>query len=113
MENCLRSIKQVDTTHRGLGIYLTLVQLCINADRSIILIAPSGSGKKVLINGFKTPSTITPEFDIEWDAMTASELAKRIGFLRDQKMLWRIEEFSTLTEFHRKSLMTIGAKIIT
>ena len=113
MENCLRSIKQVDTTHRGLGIYLILVQLCVNADRSIIVIAPSGSGKKVLVNGFKTPSTINQEQDIKWDSVTATQLVNRIGFLHDAKMLWRIEEFGTLTDFHRKTLMTIGSKIIT
>lgn len=113
MENCLRSIKQVDTTHRGLGIYLTLVQLCINANRSIIAIAPSGSGKKVLVNGFKTPSKMDPELDIKWDSVTATQLVNRIGYLRDQTMLWRIEEFGTLNENHRRTLFTMGAKIIT
>lgn len=112
MENCIKSIRQIDSSHKGLGIYLVLNQLCLNAQKSVFNIAPSGSGKKILINSVKSPNGTNA--DLKWDTITATALVNRLQNLAPfSKMIWRIEEFGTLTDNHRKALLSIGSKIIT
>lgn len=117
MENCIKTLNQIDKTHRGLGIYVLLNQLCVNAKRSVFNVAPSGSGKKILINGIKAPMHVTIGQDTKWDAMTYTEILNRIGYLHfsdtnQTTLLWRVEEFGTLSRYHRDTLLSIASKII-
>lgn len=113
LEKSIKVIKQIERTHDGLGGYILLNQIALYAKKSVFNIASSGSGKKILIGSIKAPRDIIPEFDMEFDSLTLTQMAKRINIISDKWLLWRIFEFATLQDYHRRIMLSIGSKIIT
>lgn len=112
MENSLKLIKQIESTHKGLGIPVLFGNIACLAKISVMYIGEVGMGKSTLISSIY-PFDVDKKFDLTFDAVTMQEMADRIGIASNKNMLWRMKEWGTLTDHHRKLFLTIGAKIIT
>lgn len=114
-ENLLKIIKQVESTHRGIGLPLSFDVLSVLAGQSVFNIASSGRCKTHMIYAIADGFKHITNMDIRnWNSMTYYELVEKLGGDQVNKnFLWTIEEWSMLTEHHRELLMAIGSKIQT
>lgn len=114
MENSIKTIRQIESSHRGLGIPLHFANLCSLADISCFYIGEMGSGKGTLIKSIKAYDV---DYDMNLYTINIVTLFKKFyneghGIV-DKKILWRVDEWSTLKEVHRDMFMSLGAELIT
>lgn len=114
LENLLKIIREIESTHRGLGVPLSFNLLSVLAKHSVFNIASPGKGKThiifSIINGC---AELSDTIINNWNAMTYYELVEKLPSVSNKTLLWTVEEWSMLTEHHRELLMAIGSKIQT
>ncbi len=116
----MKIIKQVESTHRGLGIPLSFNLLCVFANQSTFDVGSSGKGKTHMIFAindaleFAKKAGIVQNIKIDnWNSVTYYELLERIGMKMGQTLVWTVEEWSMLSDYHRELLMAISSKVQT
>lgn len=112
MENSIKMIKQIEQTHKGLGIPILFGNLAVLARCSIMYIGEMGIGKGTVITSIK-PLGVNNGYDLLFDTVTLTEMASRIANCDGINMLWRMKEWGTMSRYHRELFLTVGAKIIT
>lgn len=114
MENQAKLIRTVELTHKGLGVPALFFVLSIIAGSSAFSIGSSGTGKSKLLEGIMIASKKLPKFLIHnWNSMSMYELVSTLGSVQGLNLLWTVEEWSMLEEYHRESILKIASKIIT
>lgn len=109
-------IKQIEPTHKGLGIPILYCNLSILSNVSNILIGEKGQGKTRVVKSVKTPSQ---ENSIQLDTATMKEIILKLNGgdnvkkLRDQNIFCSIEDFTTLSSHHKEVFLGWFSKIIT
>lgn len=107
----LTFVRRIDKTHKGLGLPILFSHISVLAQKSVFFIADVGVGKGTIINATQK---IRDKADMQkWDTVTLRLLAKRIGVCRNAILLWKIEEWSTLSQYHREQFLTVISKVIT
>jgi len=48
-----------------------------------------------------------------WNSVTYYELVQKISLLVGKRLLWTVEEWSMLTDYHRELLMAVASKVQT
>ena len=112
MENSIRLIKQVELTHKGLGVGILFVNLCAFAGVSLLLVGEKGEGKTRVIKSTR-PYGYNSENIFSFDTTTMKEIIQKIGIKDSQSLYVKIEDFSTLSAHHREIFLTWFSKIIT
>jgi len=114
LENLLKVIKQVEATHRGIGVPLSFNILSVLAGQSVFNVASSGKCKTHMIYSTVDGCKVIPNMTINnWNAMTYYELVEKIGLQINKTLLWTVEEWSMLSDYHRELLMAIASKVQT
>lgn len=112
MENSIKIIKSIERTHAGLGIPILFGNLCNLANVSCFFMGEVGTGKGTIIKNIRALD-VKPEYDMTISTMNLTTLIKTIGDVKDEKLLWRVPEWSTLQPYHRNIFLTIGSEVIT
>ena len=109
-------VNQVDSVYQGLGIPTLYGVLSIIANKSVLFIGPRGSGKTRLINLIPD---LQDTFFSKWDTFTYSELSSFCkvvsdtrGRVRGKHLVFKVEDFSTFSKYHRQQFLTTASKII-
>jgi hypothetical protein len=114
LENLLKIIKPVELTHKGLGVPTLFEVLSIIGGSPLFILASSGFGKTKLQEGVIEAVKTLPGLMVNnWNSMSYYELVESIGQVINKKLLWTVEEWSMLSDYHRETLLAIGAKVIT
>ena len=109
-------VKQIDRVYRGLGIPALYGTLSILANKSVFFIGDRGTGKTRIIR-------LIPPIDrtetSKWDTFTLQELSNYCQqlsgnekYLADKHLVFKVEEFSTLSDYHREIFLTVCSKIV-
>jgi hypothetical protein len=112
-------IVQVESVYRGLGIPVLYGFLSILANKSVFFIAGRGTGKTRTINCIPD---VNGTDSSKWDTFTLTELNnlcqqynEKLGEfnlgVRNRHFVFRVEDFSTLSEYHREIFLTVCSKI--
>lgn len=109
-------VNQVDSVYQGLGIPTLYGVLSIIANKSVLFIGPRGSGKTRLVNLIPMiPVTLVSK----WDTFTYSELSAYCKEISDSRrrvrgkdLVFKVEEFSTYSQYHRQQFLTTASKIV-
>lgn len=115
--------KQIDAIYTGLGIPVLYGTLSILANKNVLFIGGRGTGKTRIINCIPE---IENTYSSKWDTFTLGELdilcsglanqgedhfsTESIG-VRDKHFVFKVEDFSTLSEYHREIFLTVCSKI--
>jgi hypothetical protein len=110
--------KQIEAVYKGLGIPVLYGVLSVLANKSVFFIGGRGSGKTRII---KCIPEIEGYESCRWDTFTLGELDALCAFystdtsigVTDKKFVFKVEEFSTLSEYHREIFLTVCSKIAT
>jgi predicted transcriptional regulator len=103
-------LEQIELHYRGLGVPVLYGTLSILANKSVFFIAGRGQGKTRTVNSIpEIPNTSVSN----WDSFTLQGLAMQIGQVKDTHLIWKVEEFGTLSKYHRRIFLDIVPKIIT
>lgn len=114
MENLLKGIKSVESTHRGLGVPYMFNVLSGLANTSVFNVGSSGSGKTRMILGIvKTMQKLANSRVQNWNAMTYYQLLEQIGIQIGKRLIWTVEEWSMLSAYHQDTLLLISSKVNT
>jgi len=109
MNRVYKFIHQIDRTYRGLGLPVLYGVLSIMANKSVFFVTGRGKGKTRTI---KLIPQVADEIIQNWDTFTLGGLAERVGVVANQHLIWKVEEFSTLSRYHREIFLTVCSKII-
>ena len=112
-------IKQVESVYRGLGIPALYGTLSLLANKSVFFIGGRGIGKTRLINCIPDIKNVETS---KWDTFTLGELDNLCAKysddsnsvfpgLSDKYFVFKVEDFSTLSEYHRTIFLTVCSKI--
>ena len=105
-------IRQVDYVYKGLGIPTLYGTLSILANKSVFFISGRGTGKTRIIN-------LIPEVNgtevSKWDTFTLGELNDYCceHVVTNKHLVFKVQEFSTLSDYHREIFLTVCSKIVT
>jgi len=114
MENLLKLVKSIESTHKGLGLPLSFNALSSLAGQSIFNVGSSGKGKTHMIYSLIEQLKKLPNTKVDnWNAVTYYELLDRIGIQMNKNLLWTVEEWSMLSPYHQELLLAISSKIAT
>lgn len=115
-------VKEIESTYKGLGIPVLYGTLSMLANKSVFFIGGRGIGKTRLVNCIPDIEGATTS---KWDTFTLGELdnfcsrfsgnaynvfSEDIG-VRDKHFVFTVEDFSTLSEYHREIFLTVCSKI--
>ena len=110
-------VKQVDQMYRGLGIPTLYGTLSVLANKSVFFIGCSGTGKTRIV---RSVPKIEGTHVQKCDAITMDELNQYCrdlsggqGYVHNKHLVFNIEEFSTLSEYHKEQFLTVCSKLIT
>lgn len=108
-------VKQIDQVYRGLGIPALYGTLSILANKNVFFIGDRGTGKTRII---KLILAIDGTETSKWDTFTLQELnhyyqqlSGKQKNLTDKHLVFKVEDFSTLSDYHREIFLTVCSKI--
>jgi hypothetical protein len=108
-------VTQVERTYRGLGLPVLYGTLSILANKSVFYVGGRGAGKTRTI---KCIPNIQGTIASKWDAFTLDELNALCGqhidgtdCVHDKHFVFKVGEFSTLSEYHREVFLTVCSSI--
>lgn len=112
-------IEQVESMYRGLGIPVLYGTLSVLANKSVFFIGGRGIGKTRLINCIPDIENVETS---KWDTFTLGELDNLCSSYSDtnnsvfpgvcgKNFAFKVEDFSTLSEYHRDIFLTVCSKI--
>jgi hypothetical protein len=110
MENSIKVIKQIEATHKGLGVPTQFGNVCVTAGISQLYVGEVGTGKGTAIRSITNP--FLSAYDMNLNSVTLTELVHRIGHVQSETLVWRFPEWSTLSKYHRELFLTVGSQII-
>jgi hypothetical protein len=93
--------------YRGLGIPTLYGVLSILANKSVLYVAGSGTGKTRVIN--LTP-TIVGTKEKKMDTFTLSDLDGYV--IKNKHLVIKVEDFSSTSKYHRETFLKVFCKII-
>jgi len=110
-------VKQIDVEYTGLGIPTLYGTLSILANKSVFFIGGRGTGKTRIID-------LIPKIDgtevQNWDTFTLGELNDYCydlidseDYIANKHLVFKVQEFSTLSDYHREIFLTVCSKITT
>ena len=114
-------ILQIESKYRGLGIPILYGTLSILANKSVFYIAGRGIGKTRIITSIPDIQSYRTS---KWDTFTMGELSDLCRKLSSEetseyfdgvngkKLVFKVKDFSTLSNYHRELFLTICSKII-
>lgn len=111
-ENSIKIIKQIERTHRGLGIPILFGDYCVVGGISPMYIGEVGTGKGTAIKAISR-NHVKPMYDVNMNSVTLTQLAHKIASVKGETLIWRFPEWSTLSKYHRELFLTVGSHIIT
>ena len=98
----------------GLGVPMAFSLLSVLANQSVFLIASTGSGKTRIIESICENCVKLPNTKIDdWASMAYYQLIERIGICHNKNLLWTVQEWSNLSEYHRETLLAIASRVQT
>jgi hypothetical protein len=84
------------------------------ANQSVLIVASPGKCKTHMIFSITEACSHIPDLLINnWNSVTYYELVQKIALLVQKRLLWTVEEWSMLTDYHRELLMAIASKVQT
>jgi hypothetical protein len=84
------------------------------ANQSVFNVASSGKCKTHIIFSISEACKTIPDLVINnWNSVTYYELVQKIALLIGKRLLWTVEEWSMLTDYHRELLMAVASKVQT
>lgn len=116
-------IYQMEKIYRGLGIPVLYGTLSILANKNVFFIGGRGTGKTRIINCIPDIENTCPS---KWDTFTLGELDNLCSIfssqeddnsflddvgIHDKHFVFKVEDFSTLSEYHREIFLTVCSKI--
>jgi hypothetical protein len=114
-------VKQIEASYKGLGIPTLYATLSILANKSVFFIGGRGTGKTRII--CCVPEVESHETE-KFDTFTMGELdsfCKKIAGdydfitnfegVQNKNLVFKVKDFSTLSEYHREIFLTICSKI--
>lgn len=116
-------IEKLEGVYPGLGIPVLYGTLSILANKNVFYIGGRGTGKTRIINCIPE---IEGTYSSKWDTFTLGELDvlcssfsnqvddnKFLGNIgvHDKHFVFKVEDFSTLSEYHREIFLTVCSKI--
>jgi len=104
-------IKQIETTHKGLGIPIVFHDIAVLGQTSVLDLGEKGVGKGTTVRSTKGIN-IKPQLDMMMDSLNMTVLSNRIKGVSNENLLWRIKEWSTFSPYHRNYFLTVGSQII-
>jgi hypothetical protein len=87
--------------------------LSILGRQSFFYIGSSGSGKSRLLEGVIRAFTGSDLMIHNWNSMSMYELITALGKVSGRELLWTVEEWSMLEDYHRESILKVASKLIT
>lgn len=107
---------QVDRVYPGLGIPTLYGVLSILANKSVFYIAGRGTGKTRIINLIPDIETTRvfrcDTFTLEELNSLCRALVSCSGYVENEHLVFKVEEFSTLSDYHREIFLTVCSKIV-
>jgi hypothetical protein len=98
----------------GLGVPLAFSLLSVLANQSEFIIASTGSGKTKIIESICENCIKLPNSKIDdWASMAYYQLIERIGVIHNKNLIWTVQEWSNLSEYHRETLLSIASRVST
>jgi hypothetical protein len=98
----------------GLGVPLAFSLLSTIANQSEFIIGSPSAGKTKIIESICENCVKFPNIKIDdWASMAYYQLIERIGVCHNRKLLWTVQEWSNLSEYHRETLLSIASRIQT
>jgi hypothetical protein len=111
-------VKSIESVYRGSGIPSLFGALSTLADKSVLFIGTRGTGKTRVINCIPDyeEETITQKVDTftynELDTLVQKYSTDEFGIgVKNLHFVFKIEEFSALSEYHRGLFLTVCSKI--
>jgi hypothetical protein len=109
-------VVQVENPYKGLGLPVLYGTLSILANKSVFFIGGRGIGKTRAVKCIPAfPYTVIGK----WDTFTLGELNKTCQEnessprgVRNKHFVFEVEDFSTLSEYHREIFLTVCSKIV-
>jgi len=115
-------IKEIESTYKGLGVPVLYGVLSILANKNVFFIGGRGVGKTRIIQSIPDIGGI---YSSNWDTFTYNELDNLCsrysvqGFdptpdligVRNKHFLFKVKDFSTLSEYHRQVFLTVCSRI--
>lgn len=114
-------VQQIEASYKGLGIPALYATLSILANKSVFFIGGRGTGKTRLICCVPEVEDCETE---KFDTFTMGELdglCKKIAVnydffedfdgVKNKNLVFKVKDFSTLSEYHREIFLTICSKI--
>jgi hypothetical protein len=115
-ENSIKTIKQIERTHKGIGVPLLFANLCSLGNTSTFFIGEKAIGKGTIIKSVK-PFDVDPKYDMNMYSINILTLFNDFynegNGVNNIKMMWRVDEWSVLKERHREMFLTLGSELIT
>jgi predicted transcriptional regulator len=109
-EKIIEFLERIEPNYKGLGIPVLYGTLSILANKSVFYIAGRGQGKTRVI---RLIPEVSNTFVSNWDSFTLQGLDMQIGRIKDAHLVWKVEEFGTLSKYHRRIFLDVVPKIIT
>jgi len=114
-------VKQIEASYKGLGIPALYATLSILANKSVFFIGGRGTGKtRIICCVPEVESHETEKFDTftmgELDSL-CKKIAGKYDFptdyegVQNKNLVFKVKDFSTLSEYHREIFLTICSKI--
>jgi hypothetical protein len=101
-------LEQIEPHYRGLGLPVLYGVLSVMAHKSVFYVADRGKGKTRVI---KLIPRLSNTQVTNWDSFTLEGLSQSIGVAENQHLVWKVEEFSTLSDYHRNLFLTVCSKV--
>lgn len=98
---------QIDQVYTGLGIPTLYGVLSILANKSVLYVAVTGTGKTRVINLIPT---IVGTIEKKMDTFTLSDLDGYV--IKNKHLVIKVEDFSSTSKYHRETFLKVFCKII-
>jgi hypothetical protein len=108
-EKIMEFLEQIEPHYRGLGLPVLYGALSVMANKSVFYVGGRGQGKTRTVNLIpEVPDT----FVSNWDSFTLQGLSMQIGQIENAHLVFKVEEFGTLSKYHRRIFLDVIPKIV-
>ena len=114
MDNSIKVIKQIESTHSGLGIPLLFGNICELANVSCFFIGEKGIGKGTIVKCIKPTDVVNPKFDVSMWNVTLGQLLTDLSTepVIKEKLIFRVDEWAVLKAYQRDMYLSVVSEMI-